>query len=84
MDNQKLAKTLLRVLSIWLFAQSITQLSSGFYTTYQLAGHNVAWTGYRWGTILPGFMTLMVGWALFLASGRLSIMITGNHSEAKA
>ena len=83
MDHQKLAKTLLRIMSIWLLAQSLTQLSSGFYTTIQLVGHS-AWTGYKWGTVFPGCITLSISLILFYTSKRLAKMVTADYAEAKA
>ena len=75
MNHQKLAKTLMRILGVWLLVQSIPQLLAATYTLTRMSGRGSDLSGFMWATPIVGAATLGLSLVLFYASDRLSRII---------
>jgi dipeptide/tripeptide permease len=73
MDSKNLAKTLLRVLSVWLFAQSIPQLLAGILILSQSQHPSLSVS--TWAYPFMGLATLCISVVVYCLSDRLSQMI---------
>jgi hypothetical protein len=76
MDYQRLARILLRILSIWLIAQSLSGFVGGAILAFQMPAalkgtNNTMWTY----PIMAGF-TIAVGILLFFSSERLAKIVS--------
>jgi len=72
MDYEKLARTLLRILGIWLIAQSLPSLIFGVVLAMQVGGSPTT----RWTCSTMGGVSLLVGVALIYLSASLAKAIS--------
>ncbi len=72
MDYERLARTLLRLLAIWLIVQSLSGLIAGIMVALQFADASKSTGTTMWSYPVAGGVSIIVGIALFLCSGRLA------------
>ncbi|HTT58109.1 MAG TPA: hypothetical protein VMF63_13425 [Opitutaceae bacterium] len=72
MDYEKLARTLLRILGIWLIAQSLPSLIFGGVLAMQMGSSPMT----RWTYSTMGGSSLLVGGALIYLSAKLAKAIS--------
>ena len=73
MDYQRLAKILLRILSIWLIAQSLSGLIWGAIFAFQMA---TGTSNSMWPNPMMAVITIAVGILLFYSSERLAKIVS--------
>jgi len=76
MNYQKLAKVLLRILSVWVFVQNIPQVTAGIYfTSTQLMNAGSGVRSYMWNAPIVGVVTLVLCIIVYCTSDRLAKII---------
>jgi len=78
MNHQKLAQTLLRILGIWLIAQSLSQLAATAIVLYRAALNS------RSASLDTVFAPAAVGVIVLIGSGVLLIALSGRLARAIA
>jgi hypothetical protein len=76
MDYQRLARTLLRILSVWLIAQSLSGLIGGAILAVQMSASFKNTNNTMWTYPIMAGLTIVVGIALFFSSQRLSKIVS--------
>ena len=75
MNYQKLAKTLLRVMAVWLIVQGIQDLVAAFRTISEYSSHASNVNEFIFTETLPGITLLVMVLILLFASDRISKFI---------
>jgi len=76
MNYQKLAKVLLRILSVWILVQNIPQVAAGIYfTSTQLMSAGSGVRSYMWNAPIVGVVTLVLCIIVYCTSDRLAKII---------
>jgi hypothetical protein len=76
MDYQRLARTLLRILSIWLIAQSLSGLIGGAILAFQIPASLKGTSNTMWTYPIMAGLTIVVGVLLFYSSERLAKIVS--------
>jgi primosomal replication protein N len=76
MDYQRLARTLLRILSIWLIAQSLSGLVGGAILAFQMPASLKGTSSTMWTYPIMAGLTIAVGFLLFYSSEKLAKIIS--------
>jgi hypothetical protein len=76
MDYQRLAKILLRILSIWLIAQSLSGLIGGAILAFQMTTALKGTSNTMWTYPVMAGLTIAVGILLFYSSERLAKIVS--------
>jgi len=76
MDYQRLARTLLRILSIWLIAQSLSGLIGGAILAFQMPAALKGTSNTMWTYPVMAGLTIAVGVLLFYSSERLAKIVS--------
>jgi hypothetical protein len=75
MDYERLARTLLRLLAIWLIVQSLAGLIAGTMLAVQFADASKSTGSTMWSYPVASGVSIVFGVALFLCSGRLAKVV---------